>query len=70
MRWVIIAALVLACLIAFLIKSGMALHTGEPSAITPGQSVETYPEHLTSTYLQTKQQIREIEKTREEQSAQ
>ena len=37
------------------------------SAVRPGQQVDTYHEHLTSTYLKTKEKLREIRKTQEEQ---
>ena len=67
LRWVVVVAIVLGCLIAFLIKSGLTVRTGEESAIRPGQPVETYPEQVTSTYLKTKEKLQEIKKTREEQ---
>ena len=67
LKWVIVAALVIGCLIAWLIKSALTVRTGEESAIRPGQPVETYHEALTSTYLKTKETLREIQKKKDEQ---
>jgi len=68
LRWIVVLAIVLGCLLAFLIKSGLTVRTGEESAIRPGQPVEIYPEQVTSTYLRTKEKLREIQKTKDEQS--
>ena len=67
MRWVVIAALVLGCLIAWLIKSGLTVRTGEESAVRPGKPVEIYHEQVTSTYLRAKDTIRGIQKVKDEQ---
>ena len=61
MRWVIVAALVLGCLIAWLIKGGLTVHTGEESAVRPGKPVELYHEQVTSDYLRAKDTIRGIQ---------
>ena len=65
MRWIIVAAIVLGCLIGWLIKSGLTVKSGEESMIHPGKPVETYHEHVTSTYLRTKDTLREIQKKRD-----
>ena len=61
MRWVIVAALVLGCLMAWLIKSGLTVHTSEESAVRPGHQVELYHEQAASTYLRAKDTIRDIQ---------
>ena len=68
LRWILVVAIVLGCLVGFLIKSGLTLRSGEESAIRPGQPVETYHEHVASTYLRAKEKIREIQKTHDEQA--
>ena len=60
MKWVIVAALVLGCLMAWLIKSGL-VHTGEESVVRPGKPVELYHEQVTSAYLRAKDTIRGIQ---------
>ena len=65
-RWLVILALVLGGVIGFLIKSGLTVRTNEESAVHPGKPVELYHEKAASTYLRTKDKIREIQKTSEE----
>ena len=67
-KWVVILAIVMACVVAFLIKSVVIMKTEEESAVRPGPTVETYPEHVTSEYLRAKEQIRGIRKKQEEQT--
>ncbi len=67
LRWVVVAAVVLAALVVFLMKIGLIMRTGEESAVKPGHPVETYHEQVTSTYLRTKEKLRDIQKTREAQ---
>ena len=66
MKWIIVLAIMMACLVAVLIKSTVVMKTEEESAVRPGQTVETYPEHVTSEYLRAKAQIRQVRKKQEE----
>ena len=68
LKWLLILAVVLGCLLGWLIKSGLTVRTGEESAVRPGHPVELYHEHVASGYLRAKEKIREIQKTRDEQA--
>ena len=67
-KWIVLLAIIMACAIMFLIKRGAIVKTEEPSIVRPGQTVETYHEHATSEYLRAKAQIRQIQKTQQEQT--
>ena len=66
-KWVLLVALVLGCLIGWLIKSGLTVRTGEESAVRPGHPVETHHEQAASSYLRMKDTLRGIQKKKDEQ---
>ena len=68
LKWIIVVAIVVGLAIAWLIKSGMTVRTGEESMVRPGHEVEIYHEHVASQYLRAKQQLRDIQKKQEEQT--
>ena len=69
MKWIVLLAIVLAGVIAFLIKSSLTVRTGEESAIRPGQPVDLYHEQVASTYVRAKEKIRQIQETEDERAA-
>ena len=64
-KWLLLIALMVGILYGFLVKSGIAVHTQEESALRPGQEVEIYQEQVISEGIKMKQQIQELEKQRE-----
>lgn len=66
LKWMLGLAAVIALAAAFLIKSGLLAPTDKESAVRPGHQVEGYHEQRTSTFLRTKQQLRDIQQKREE----
>ena len=68
MRWLIAIALILAAVMAYLIKSGVTIQSNEPSRVRPGKRVETQVEQDQGTFLRAKNMIQDIQRQKNEEA--
>jgi hypothetical protein len=68
LKWVVVVAALVGAVFAWLIRGGLLAPTGQESAIRPGQEARGYHEQVTSAYLRAKQQVRDLQKRRQQQA--